>query len=273
MADYDTLHSSTEQSRPIELYEITKGSAVYRYANTQDTITVGGLDFQPIAISRGRIGIGADAQTSTLTITLPGSLPLPQEFIIVPPAEQVRVNIYRYERDETPSFNTQVQLFEGYLEECGWTKNGAEAELICKSIESLLGQNIPRFRFTSACNHIVYDDACGVSAALHSHLGTITAISGNTATIDGLSASGIDATGGYMTTGGSSDFRMVLSQSGDVVTLPLPFAADPTGTNGQVFRGCDHDIHGDCALTFDNVANYGGFAFVPKRNPLQQGWK
>jgi len=30
-------------------------------------------------------------------------------------------------------------------------------------------------------------------------------------------------------------------------------------------------IDGDCALVFDNVVEFGGFAFVPKRNIFQSG--
>jgi hypothetical protein len=39
----------------------------------------------------------------------------------------------------------------------------------------------------------------------------------------------------------------------------------------QAFAGCDHLIEGDCALVFDQVAEFGGFAFVPSKDIFAQG--
>ena len=42
------------------------------------------------------------------------------------------------------------------------------------------------------------------------------------------------------------------------------------GTEVEVFAGCDHTI-ATCKTQFDIVVNYGGFAFVPTRNPFESG--
>jgi hypothetical protein len=130
---------------------------------------------------------------------------------------------------------------------------------------------VPRFTYMSSCNHIHYDQRCGVSTAGFSHTGNVSAESGNDITLDGASASGLTFTGSFCRPTGMVDFRMVVAQSGDVLTLSLPFATPVLGTNVQAFAGCDRKIDGDCANTYDNVLEFGGFAFVPDRNPFADG--
>ena len=57
-----------------------------------------------------------------------------------------------------------------------------------------------------------------------------------------------------------------------MLTLLLPFNTTDVdvGTSVEVFAGCDHSL-ATCKAQYDNVANYGGFAFVPLRNPFESG--
>jgi len=272
MTSFDTLASSREDSRPIELYEIIQGSTIYRLASSEDDITIGSDVYTAEAVARDKIEIGSDMRNRNLTVTMPTAHPFPQQYIDTPPPTKATINIYRYQRDESPAFNTQVLMFKGQVKSVRFPNDGHSSALLIRSIESALNRNIPRFTFMNMCNHVLYDSNCGVNSANFNHIGLVSSISGTTVTITGLSASGLDVTGGYVTPlSGVQDFRMILSQSGDDVEILLPFSSDPTGLNVQAFAGCDHIITGDCALTFDNVAEFGGFAFVPSRNIFQSG--
>ena len=270
MASYDTLEKSTEQSRPIELYQFVIGSTEYRFTSAEDNITIGSSVYTADAIARSRIEQGSDANNRTLTITMPSLNAIAQRYISVPPGEKCTVNVFRYQRDE-PSLATQLLLFKGQVQSVRFPNDGHSAEFAIRSIETALNRNIPRFTFMGMCNHILYDNACGVDQGLFDHLGEALSIDGTTVEVQGLNASGIDFVGGYVRPAASGVFRMVLAQSGDFLTMLLPFAVDPTGSNVQAFAGCDHVLTGDCALVFDNVAEFGGFAFVPNRNIFQTG--
>ena len=271
MATYDQLESSVEGSRPIELYEFSLGSDFFRYTSAEDEITIGADVYTPLAIARDKIVQGSDQGTRNLKVTVPTSTALAQEYIDVPPGQKVGLNIFRYQRDEVPTFDTQVLLFKGRVQAVAYPNDGHSAEFAIRSIESALNRNLPRFSFAGTCQHILYDDACGAIATDFDHLGAASSISGNTITVSGASASGLDFVGGYCRPTGTNDFRMIISQSGDVLTLLLPFQVDPTGGNMSVFAGCDHLIEGDCALVFDRVADFGGFAFVPSKDIFAQG--
>jgi uncharacterized phage protein (TIGR02218 family) len=271
MTSFSTLEASVESSRPIELYEFALGSEMYRYTSAEDTVTIGSDDYTPIAIARNHVEQGADQATRTLMITMPANNPFASQYVNVVPGERASVNVYRYQRDESPSFATQVLLFKGLVQSVRFPEDGTVAEIAVRSIESALNRNVPRFSYMGMCNHFLYDASCGVNPSSYNHIGAVTLVSGNQVTVTGAGASGFDFVGGYARPTGSNDFRMVLAQSGDVLTLLLPFADSIVGSDLQVFAGCDHLVGGDCALVFDNVINFGGFGFVPNRNVFQTG--
>ena len=271
MATYDQLEGSTEGSRPIELYEFSLGGTPFRYTSAEDIITIGADVYMPLAIARGKIVQGSDQNNRNLKVTMPTLTDLAQEYIDVPPGQKTSLNIFRYQRDETPAFTTQVLLFKGRVQSVAYPNDGHSAEFAIRSIEASLNRNLPRFSFAGTCQHILYDDACGAVATNFDHAGAASSISGNTITVSGASGSGLDFVGGYLRPTGTNDFRMIIAQSGDVLTMLLPFQVDPTGGNMQVFAGCDHLIEGDCALVFDRVAEFGGFAFVPSKDIFAQG--
>ena len=42
------------------------------------------------------------------------------------------------------------------------------------------------------------------------------------------------------------------------------------GQDVDVFAGCDHTVD-TCDQKFDNVINYGGWPYVPSKNPFESG--
>ena len=271
MSSFDTLESSLEDGRPLEIYTIALGGTVYRYTSFEGSVTVGADTYEPIAIQRGPISQGADERNKNLVINMPSSNSFASQYRNVVPAERATVSIIRLQLEESPTFNTQVLIYKGSVKSVRFPNNGAIAEVTCRSLEASAAQNIPRYTYMSSCNHLLYSPACGVNPASFDHIGTGSNVSGNSIDVSGLNASGLVAQGGYATPTGTNDFRMVLSQSGDTINLLLPFASDPTGLNVQVFAGCDHKLTGNCANLFDNVLEFGGFAFVPNKNIFNSG--
>ncbi len=271
MTSFNTLETSVESSRPIELYVFTLGSSTYRYTSTEDALTVGADDYLPETIARNQVEQGSDQSTRTLIVTVPAGNDFAQRFVNVVPGEQATVTVFRYQRDESPAFSTTVLLFKGLVQSVRFPDDATTAEIAVRSIEAALNRNVPRFSYMGMCNHFLYDSACGVNPSSFNFIGTVTAVNGNVVTVSGAGASGFDFVGGYCHPTAVNDFRMVLSQSGDDLTLLLPFADSIVGGNLQIFAGCDHLVGGDCALVFDNVINFGGFPFVPNRNVFQTG--
>lgn len=270
---FDSLESSVESSEPIELYKFLLGTDTYTWCSTEDEITIGSDTYVPASISRDNTVIGREDRSSILTVEVPASNSLAQRYIGTPPGSRASLSIFRVQRQEGGSPLATALIYKGSILSVQFPQDQDVARIILQSIEAAISRNIPRISYMLPCNHILYDERCGVAQASYQHTGAVSSISGDTVTVTGAGASGHDFTGGYAKPTSFTDFRLVLAHSGDVITLLLPFEQDPTGGNVDIFAGCDHLLDGDCSQTFANEENFGGFPFVPTDNLFQKGLK
>ena len=274
MSSFDTYETSVDSSRPIEIYKFAMGSTTWTYTSWSQEVTVSALDYVATPIKRSRIVQATDQKTRNVTVTVPSENPFAAQYINISPGETASLTIIRLQPDESPSFNTQVMIFKGTVQSVSFPRDGYTAEIVVRSIESAKNQILPRVTYAGMCSHSLYDEGCGVDPGLFNVTGPI-ASGGATAEIT-LTGANAEAdgywTGGYVTAlSGTQDFRFVVKHVGNVLTLLLPFAADITGLNAQVFAGCDHVATGHCAGKFENVLEFGGFPFVPNKNIFNSG--
>ena len=271
MANFDALESSVESSSPIELYTITVGPLTYRYTSGSVDITISGITWTAEPIARTKIAKSPTRQ-EILTIKFTATNTFARSFMGIVPGSRGYVTIIRLQRDESPTFATQVLLYKGQIAGGKYAAGGNMIDLQARSVEAATTRTVPRFTFMGMCNHILFDSGCKKSTAGFFITGTVSSISDVTYTITGANAQPDGYwTGGWMTPVGTNDYRMVLSHVGNVVTLLLPFADNLAGLDVEVYAGCDHTLGGACANKFDNVLEYGGFAFVPNKNPFSTG--
>jgi len=272
MTTFPLLERSVEDSRPVELYEFTFGTTVHRFTSYASPITIAADTYAPEAIQRGRLSQGSDQARRDLVVTVPSTNVVAMLYVGIPPADSGTLRIFRVQPDEVPSFNTVALVFSGRIQTVKYGKNGTLAGITCRTIESDLAQRMPRFSCMGSCNNFLYDQFCKIDPTLFNLIGTVTAESGADVTVSGVGGSSLDFVGGMAKPTSGLDYRTVRLVSGDVLTLEAPFSGGSLiGETVQVFAGCDHLIDGDCALVFDNVIEFGGFAFVPKRNIFQSG--
>jgi len=268
-ADYET---SVAGSRPLEIYEFTADGSTTRYTSAATDLTVGVNTYTAIPIRRSAITT-SQGRKDTLTITFSRDNSYALGFLNANPAAITTVAIYRLQVDETPTFNTKALIYKGTLSSGNYAKGGEEISLLCRSIESVSGKPMPDLKFMGMCNHTLFDNQCGVSTTGFSLLlAPVTAVSGTVITVTGANsqADGYWA-GGWCKPSGLNEFRMVISHSGNDLTVLLPFTQNITGSQIDVYAGCDHRFDGDCSNKFDNVLNFGGFPYVPTKNPFATG--
>lgn len=271
MSDFDTLESSVESSQPVELYTFALGTTEYLFTSSEDDITFSSKTYEAVeGLTRNEVVQGPDDRSRVLTVTMPANNTFASRYAYIIPSDRASFTLMRLQRNETPSL-TSVVLFKGFVKSVLMSDDGRVAKVAVQSLEAASSRSIPRFTFQGMCNHQLYDAACGVNSAAHKFTGLVTAESGSTLTVSGLAASGMDFVGGWCKPSATSDFRMILGQSGDVLTLLLPFVSTMVGLSLDAFEGCDHILTGDCANRFDNVINFGGCAFVPTKNPFATG--
>ena len=265
---YDQFETSIEGAQTLELYQFAFGADVYRFTSYNSDVTWGGLSYQKAQISRSKQENAIEDAIKQMTITVNLENPVAQKFIANVPGILGTVQVLRANANDVAE--ETVVVFDGFVAQ---VKNDAalEAQILCQPLTNLFQQTGPRFKSQGLCNHVLYDQRCKVVRALFTYNGTVTGVSGSTITVNGLSANGPTwAVGGFAQAPSSApeDKRMILSQSGDDITLLLPFSIPVLGIEVGVLAGCDHTIGGDCLNKFSNTINFGGSPYVPRKNPF-----
>jgi uncharacterized phage protein (TIGR02218 family) len=261
---YQGQETSIEAGQPVELYVFTIGTETYRYTSAEDFVTFAANTYVPKQIERSDPVQTDQERKQELKITMPAEDPVCSRFIGVVPGKPLFLDLLRFHRGDTEAYN----VWSGKIIGATFKQRGAVCEMSGVTSESALNRNIPRIKYQGVCNHVLYDDNCKVNKDSYKYTDNVSSVSGATVTINGISAAkGAGwAIGGYIDYG-SSDYRLVTAQSGDTLTLVLPFADDMVGETVDVYAGCDHLLT-TCQSKFSNNLNYGGFAFVPTLNPF-----
>ena len=270
---YVANETSRSSGQPVEVFEIIAGSASFFYTSDIAAVPLGAVTYSPVrGIQRSKQVDGQDKRKGSFTVEMPTSDPFAQLFLGNLPGFRVRLKVKRFHRADLPNPEVVV-VFDGYVLASELAKNGLTTRFRCRDVLGGIGGQIPRRVYSSGCNHILYDeDTCradDTNPAFRAAALSVGSQVSESLTVPGLAAYGDGwFNGGFVEAIGSSDFRLVLDHVGDTLTLLLPFASSPSTVN--VFAGCGHSI-AVCKEKFDNVLNFGGFAFVPGRNPFQVG--
>jgi uncharacterized phage protein (TIGR02218 family) len=277
---FATYEESQESSQPIELYEIIVGTDVFRWTSAEDEVTAGGSTYTPEpGVRRTRISQNPAATNNEITITVGGSNDFAQMYVNVVPGQPASVTIRRVQRPDFPGPEV-ITLFEGKVHSVNFKERALEADIVVQPQIQSRSREIPRFLYQGLCNNVLYDSSCKVddTDAAFRHTGTVSAVNvdGTVLTVTGVSGFGagwFDA--GFIEV--QDDARMILSSSGNDLTLLLPFPFTVTGSMSTVFAGCDLSIT-TCDTKFfttedasSNVLNFGGFQYVPSKNPFETG--
>lgn len=181
---------------------------------------------------------------------------------------EIPVGLTVYERDADGDIGV---VWKGRL--AGVRPNMSEIVLNFESIFTSLRRPGLRARFLRTCRHMLYGRGCGVDKELFAAAGVVTAMAGKVVTIPeaALQPNGYYTTG--MLEGPDGTLRFITNHVGDQITLFRPFEslakaiAQGEDTSCRLFPGCsrNRDV---CNSRFNNIDNYGGFDWIPLRNPF-----
>lgn len=267
---FAAYENSVESSKPIEYYRFIIGSTTFEYTSAEDAVAIGSLTYHPEAITREAIQQGPEDRASVLTIKVPSSNTFAQLYTNIIPGKRARVVISRVQRPDFP-IPEAASIFQGYVQSVSFSDHGKVASIAVTPIEAASSRSIPRFTYQGLCNHVLYDARCKKLASDFKFTGLVSAVSGNVITVTGANAFPDDYfTAGFAESFGGVDDRMILDHVGNNLTLLLPFAASVLGSNIDLYAGCFHDLD-TCVNKFNNGINYGGFFFIPVKNPFNTG--
>lgn len=267
---FDSNEISLQSGSPIELFEFAVGNERFYLTSSEEEVVVGIVTYTPTQVSRSQISIGPDERTAVINITVPSAHPFVQKYILLVPGSRATLTIFRLHRYDgaTP----EIKLaFKGLVRSVSFTREAQESTIGVMPLTGALGRVFPRFTYQGICNHVLFDERCKVDPAGFTYNGLNSATTGDVYTIDGLISKGAGwAIAGILINPDSTDFRLIVAQTGDQVTVIAPFPTTLVGSTLAVLAGCDHTLP-TCKTKFNNVINYGGFMFVPPKNPFATG--
>lgn len=271
MSDFDTLEKSVEQSRPVELYAFKTAAGTFvRYTSAETEVTAGGFTWEPVPIKRTGPSKTKEIGQTSIEITMPSSDEVVQPFQNILSPIETELTIYRVQLFEGSPEGpvTLYVVFKGYVASVVFNDEVATLQLF--PFNEALRREMPRFTYQGLCNHELYDARCKVAEGDFDYNGLVSAVNGNLITVNGVSGIGATAfVGGFVRNLSGTNWRQVLAQSGDTLTLLIPFDEVVLGTNVIVQQGCDHTLD-TCFSKFNNVINFGGYPYVPTKNPFEQ---
>jgi uncharacterized phage protein (TIGR02218 family) len=267
---FAAAETSTHDGSLVWLYAFQQDATPTRYANQPVDVIHAGHTYAAAPISHAEIEMNGELSRDKLSVILPRTDAFAQQFISDVVDRVTTLTIYRgHATDPDGEF---VAVWKGSVG--GAVLQGAEIQLECVSVYSLMRQPGLRARFIKHCRHSLYGRGCGLNRASFAQAGTLTAMSGVQLTVP--AAAGFAEgwfTGGQVAEPGGI-LRYVISHAGSALVLLRPFGPDVfaalAGAGSlavTLYPGCDR-LPETCSAKFSNLDNHGGFPWIPAKNPM-----
>lgn len=267
---YQALETSVEGGAPVELYEFAYQNVLTRWTSADRDIVLGPSTYLTASIVRSEIeDAGQNVSNPSITLTVRTDFVPIQVFSAYPPSDVVNLTIRRFHLGDTSDI---VVIWSGRVLSVSWGND--EAKVTCQNLYTRLKQTGLRRLYGRNCPHVLYsqgDGECRLARASFAVPGTLLSASGVTivATAFGSEADGF-FNGGALeieTAPGVFQRRGIKTHVGTTITITHPLAELVTGASVTVYPGCDK-TQATCITKFNNVLNFGGFPYTPKKNPF-----
>jgi uncharacterized phage protein (TIGR02218 family) len=276
---FEVFESSARQGRPVELFEFTQGSQVWRYTAYDQDYSWDGETWTAETIRRGRIRQSGKADQAGVDLKFPRTNSLAAAFLTGLMEQITSLTVWRgHVGDPDEEF---VVSWKGRV--VGAEGDGPEINLSCESIFTSLRRQGLRRRWQRNCPHALYGRGCNLDKAAFAEGPFIpTAVNGLSVTVPDAA---LQPNGWY--TGGmleaENSYRFILAHEGDQVVLSRPFIALADAIAGAgwgkswgkwwggpgvvLYPGCDR-TEATCNSKYANGLNFGGWRYIPQKNPM-----
>lgn len=261
---YADREISTDAASPVELYEFRRGSSSWRYTSGSRDLVYNSFTYTAVLLKRGSIEQTNEIARSGLRVTLARDVEVVGQFIAAPPSEVTLLTVYRQHRSDSET----VVVWMGRVLNVEWRES--EVELNCEPVYTSLQRTGLRRLYQRNCPHVLYSGSCQASPIVHRVQGAVGTLAGPVLSV--AAAAGFPAghfAGGFATwsANGITEKRMIIAHASDSVTLSAVPPGLYVGAPVVLYPGCDHTLN-TCESKFSNSANFGGFPFIPTKNPF-----
>lgn len=261
---YSAYESSLELGTPVELYEFVQGIQRWNYISGADSIIRLGQVYTPMPVKRDRIKQTNDIFKDALKLTFPRDDPFASQFLGFAPEEVTTLTVLRGHYGDPD--NEYIVYWKGRV--VGAKATGNEIHVECESVFTSIKRPGLRARFEYGCRRTLYARGCNVNRELYKLTGSVLSISGGiTVAVSGAALQPAGYYTGGLLVAPNGATRFLTAHTGDQVTMARPISGLVGGMSVSIYPGCDH-LRATCRNKFNNEDNFGGFPFIPTRNPF-----
>ena len=250
----------------IDLYRIVMDEQVWTMTSADERQTYNGEYYRPVAMGR----TGTEQKNSLARANLDVRLPLNHAL-----SQSLMTSLYDQVVTLTLFINDDGDIstaWKGRLATIQPEKT--HLTISFESIFTSLRRPGLRARFQKSCRHALYYRGCNLNMEDFASAATVSAINGSTLTVPEAAGQSDGYWLGGMVAAANGALAFVTAHTGDQVTVqrvPYPLieqlAQDGAGTAITLYPGCDHS-RATCKAKFNNLLNYGGFDWIPQKNPM-----
>lgn len=263
---YFEFDQSDQNANPVHLYQFTVNETTYRFTDISENYTAMGEAWQTTGLISGSVRTTNEFIKDTLQIKFPRTNTFAQSFLDSSFSDsQTTVTVFRgYIADPDEEF---ISYWKGRVAGSAVDKN--LIILDCEPVFTTLKRTGVRARYQRTCRHALYSSQCGVDIESSSFMvdGTVTAVDGVTFTISEASAQSDGYYFGGVLRLENGDMRFIINHTSDQITLNSGHPDLAVSSNVTLFPGCDRSPT-TCQSRFNNLDNFGGFPYIPEKNPF-----
>ncbi len=251
---------SIQNSNPVELYKFQRGQEFWRYSTGTQEVVHDAETYIPYPIQRSRIKQDAEVDRNMVELKFARSHEFARYYINQTPVQTTMLTVFR----GFPDIDEWQQWWKGRIIGALVDKNVIKIE--CEPIYTALKRPGLRKLYEITCSHSVYDIDCRAERSAFQQQATITGISGKIVSLTGVEGAdantfqagmlvNLDLKRYYISSHTTTDFTIFLYPElvvGEIVSL---------------FPGCSH-AYSECVSKFNNGLNFGGFPWMPTKNPF-----
>lgn len=267
---YALIETSKFEGNPIELYFFSRNDETWRFTSADYNFNDNGNlpipfsgEFLSRLIKRSSIAQGLEAVKNSVKLEVAPNFEIVDQFRGLPDPGVISVTMIRLHPTDT-SFEYQI-LWTGRV--LGSKIEPDRAELNCEPVTVSLKRNGLRRLYSKVCTHVLYGNECGVSRQPQYFIvndidGLKLTLDANTGVINNFAGGYIEDQLGFNKTmvESSGGFEMILSR---VMKVAI-------GDEITAYTGCNHTTS-DCVNKYNNIENFGGFPWIPTKNPFDTG--
>lgn len=259
---YAAVDVTVQGGQPIFLYEFVQPGETWRFTSSPVPVSHAAQTWTPEAIIHSDVTQSSELNKDAVTLTFPRTNTFAQQFLTEMQDAVTQVTIWRGHPDD----GEFVAYWKGRV--AAGSASGQAIRVECESIFTSLRRPGLRARYQRTCRHSLYGRGCRLTLATFATASTVSTISADGMTMT-IPAASSQADGWWF--GGILKFgdimRMIIAHSGTSITISRPIPGLIATSAVSIHPGCDRS-RGTCLTKFNNLDNYGGFPWIPLKNPM-----